>query len=111
MGGGSAIPIMNDRLTLVEAIALSGAFNDPTASRERIWIIREKGDEREFGLINITSKDIFKSPYYYLRNNDVIYIEPNKFNTFLAVNSPVRNLITTGFSTVGLVLGLLALFR
>jgi polysaccharide export outer membrane protein len=111
MGMGLAIPIMNDRLTLVEAIALSGAFNDPTAARERVWIIREKGEEREFGLININSKDIFKSPYYYLRNNDVIYMEPNKFNTFLAVNQPIRNLITTGFTTLGFVLSLWALLR
>ena len=111
IGGGAAIPIMNDRLTLVEAIALSGAFNDPTAARERVWIIREKGEEREFGTININSKDIFKSPYYYLRNNDVIYMEPNRLNTFFAVNTPLRSLITTGFSTIGLVVSLWALLR
>jgi polysaccharide export outer membrane protein len=111
MGMGAAIPIMNDRLTLVEAIALSGAFNDPTAARERVWIIREKGEEREFGTVDINSKDIFKSPYYYLRNNDVLYMEPNRLNAFLAVNAPLRNIVTVGFSTLGLVLGLVALFR
>jgi len=111
MGMGSAIPIMNDRLTLVEAIALSGAFNDPTAARERVWIIREKGEEREFGTVDINSKDIFKSPYYYLRNNDVLYMEPNRINAFLAVNRPLLNVIGVGFSTLGLVLSLVALFR
>ena len=111
IGGGSAIPIMNDRLTLVEAIAMSGAFMDPTAARERVWIIRERGEEREFGTIDINSKDIFKSPYYYLRNNDVIYMEPNRLNTFLAVNAPLRNIITTGFSTFAFALSLWALFR
>ena len=111
MGMGSAIPIMNDRLTLVEAIALSGAFNDPTAARERVWIIREKGEEREFGTVDINSKDIFKSPYYYLRNNDVLYMEPNRINAFLAVNRPLLNVIGVGFSTLGFVLSLVALFR
>ena len=109
--GGGAIPIMNDRLTLVEAISMSGALNDPTAARERVWIIREKGEEREFGTIDINSKDIFKSPYYYLRNNDVIYMEPNRLNTFLAVNAPLRNIITTSLSTFAFALSLWALFR
>jgi polysaccharide export outer membrane protein len=109
--GGAAIPIMNDRLTLVEAIALSGVFNDPTAARERVWIIREKGEEREIGTIDINSKDIFKSPYYYLRNNDVIYMEPNRLTTFLNVNAPITRIVTAGFSTLGLVLSLVALFR
>ncbi len=111
MGGGNAIPIMNDRLTLVEAIAMSGAFNDPTAARERVWIIREQGEEREFGTINILSKDVFKSPYYYLRNNDVIYMEPNRLNTFLAVNAPLRNIIATGFSTFSFIFSLWVLLR
>jgi polysaccharide export outer membrane protein len=111
MAGGGTVPIMNDRLTLVEAIALSGAFNDPTAARERVWIIREKGEGREIGTIDINSKDIFKSPYYYLRNNDIIYMEPNRFNTFLAVNAPLRNLVSAGFSVIGIVLSILALTR
>jgi polysaccharide export outer membrane protein len=109
--GMSSVPIMNDRLTLVEAIALSRAFNDVTASRERIWVIRERGDEREFGTVDVTSKDVFKSPYYYLRNNDLIYMEPNRLNTFLAVNAPLRGVFTIGASSLALVLSLLVLFR
>jgi polysaccharide export outer membrane protein len=109
--GGGAIPIMNDRLTLVEAIALSGAFMDPTAARERVWIIREQGEDREFGVININSKDIFKSPYYYLRNNDVLYMEPNRINAFLAVNAPLQNILNLGLSSLSLVLTLMILFR
>lgn len=114
MGGGmsgGAIPIMNDRLTLVEALALSGAFADPTAARERVWIIREQGEDREFGVININSKDIFKSPYYYLRNNDVLYMEPNRISAFMAVNAPLQMLVNLGLSSISVTLALIALFR
>jgi polysaccharide export outer membrane protein len=109
--GTASVPIMNDRLTIVEAIALSRAFNDVTAARERIWIFRERGEEREFGTIDISSKDVFKSPYYYLRNNDIIYMEPNRLNAFLAVNAPLRNIITTSFSTLGFIFSLWVLLR
>ncbi len=108
--GGGAIPIMNDRLTILEAFSLRG-MGDPTAVRERVWVIRERGEEREFGTIDVNSKDIFKSPYYYLRNNDIVYMEPNRLNTFFTINSPLRNLFITSISTAAFVLSILALVR
>ncbi|HMO33774.1 MAG TPA: polysaccharide biosynthesis/export family protein [Lacibacter sp.] len=107
---GGAVPIMNDRLTILEALSIRG-FGDPTAVREKVWIIRERGEEREFGTIDINSKDIFKSPYYYLRNNDIVYMEPNRVNTFLTINAPLRNIFTTSLSTLAVFLSFWALLR
>lgn len=109
-GAGGVVPIMNDRLTILEALSLRG-IGDPTAVRDRVWIIRERGEEREIGTIDINSKDVFKSPYYFLRNNDIIYMEPNRMNTFLSINSPVRNFIFTAFTTLSLTLSIIALIR
>lgn len=108
--GGGIVPITNDRLTILEAFAFVG-LGDPTAVRDRVWVIREKGGEREFATVDINSKDVFNSPYYYLRNNDIIYMEPNKVNTFLTINTPLRNIILTSFSTLSLILSILALVR
>ena len=101
---------MNDRLTILEALALRG-IGDPTAVRDKVWIIRERGMEREIGTIDINSKDIFRSQYYYLRNNDIIYMEPNRINTFLSINSPIRSLFMAGASTLALVISIISFVK
>ncbi len=72
----------NERTTIFEAL---GEANDLTifGKRTNVLVIREINGKREFGRINLLSKDIFQSPYYYLKTNDVIYVEPvtSKFLT------------------------------
>jgi len=46
--------------------------------RENVLVIREVNGQREFARVNLLSKDIFSSPYFYLKTNDVIYVEPVK---------------------------------
>ncbi len=105
-----SVPLDNDRLSILDALALRG-MGDPTARRDRVWVIRETNNTREYGLVDLTSKELYQSPYFYLRNNDMIYLEPNKINTFLSVNQPVRNIIATVTSTLALALSLWAIFR
>lgn len=69
--------IPNERLTLIEALGLAGDLNI-TGVRNNILVIREEnGIKKEFR-INLTKNDIFTSPVYYLNQNDVVYIEPNR---------------------------------
>lgn len=66
-----------EHLTLMEAIASAGdltAYGD----REKILLIRDDNGKREVHHINLNNKDILASPYYYLRQNDVIVVQPNK---------------------------------
>ncbi len=67
----------NERITILEAI---GMANDMTifGKRNNVLIIREVSGKREFGRVDLLSKDIFKSPYFYLKTNDVVYVEPVK---------------------------------
>jgi polysaccharide biosynthesis/export protein len=108
--GGGVVPIVNDRLTILEALSIRG-IGDPTAVREKVWVIREMGETREYAVVDINSKDIFKSPYFYLRNNDMIYMEPSKLNTFLTLNAPARSLFTTSVSLFAIFLSFWAIFR
>jgi len=69
--------IPNERLTLIEAIGLAGDLNI-TGVRNNILVIREEnGIKKEFR-IDLTKKDIFVSPVYYLNQNDFVYVEPNR---------------------------------
>jgi polysaccharide export outer membrane protein len=68
--------ISNERLTLTEALSRAGDLNI-TGIRD-ILLIREINGKRTYVPIDLTSKDIIKSPYYYLKNNDVVYVKPNR---------------------------------
>jgi len=69
--------ITNDHVTLIQALALAGDLNT-TGIRSNVLLIREVNGNRETITLNLTSKKIFNSSYYYLKNNDVIYVQPNK---------------------------------
>jgi len=77
--------VPNERLTLPEAIALAGDLTI-YSNRENIKIVRETNGIKEFSIIDITSTDLFNSPYYYLHCNDIIYVEPMKNKRFLTQN-------------------------
>ena len=95
------VPLYNERLTIFEAIAQSGEM-EPSARRDRVWVVREQNGERTTALVNLNSPQVFDSPFYYLRTNDLIYVEPNKVGSFLGVNAPSRTFfaVITGVATV-----------
>ncbi|PSR09566.1 MAG: sugar transporter [Bacteroidetes bacterium] len=65
----------NERVTILDAIGLAGDLTS-YANRANILIVREQNGQREYGYVNIHDKAIFQSPYFYLRQNDYIYVEP-----------------------------------
>jgi polysaccharide biosynthesis/export protein len=69
--------IQNQHVNINEALALAGDLNI-TAKRQNVLLIRETGGKREYVPIDLRNKDVFDSPYYYLKNNDMIYVEPDK---------------------------------
>lgn len=72
-----ALTVQNERITILDAI---GRLGDLTinANRKNILIVRDRDGIKEFGRIDLTQPDVFASPYYYLRQNDLVYVEPNK---------------------------------
>ena len=68
--------ITKDRLTIIEAI---GAAGDLTihGCRDNILVLRQEGTETKSYYVDLRSKDVMNSPVYNLRQNDVIYVQPN----------------------------------
>jgi len=75
-----ALNVLNDRITLPEAISMGGDFTN-YANRANILVIREDGDQRNFHRINMLNGEVFDSEFYFLRQNDLIYVEPLKAKT------------------------------
>jgi polysaccharide biosynthesis/export protein len=69
--------IPNERLTILEAIGMAGDFT-PYARRDAVLVIRERNQQREFARVDVQDKNLFRSPYFYLSPNDIVYIEPLK---------------------------------
>ena len=69
--------ITKDQITLLEALSMAGDLTI-YGKRDAIFVIREENGQRVTHWVDIRSKDIFESPVYYLKQNDVVYVQPNK---------------------------------
>lgn len=70
----------NGRMTLLEALGIAGDLTQ-YASRRNVLVTRENNGKVEFARLDLRSDEIFTSPYFYLQQNDVVYVEPNSART------------------------------
>ena len=99
--------IPDEKISLPEVLSLAGDLTI-YGSRSNVMIIREENVKREYARIDLTSREIFNSPYYYIHKNDVIYIEPVK-SKMLDTDSRIRTVpliatIVGGISTLGILI-------
>lgn len=73
----AVINLLDDHTSLPEALGMVGDLTI-YGMRKNVMLIRTEKDKREVVRIDLTSRDFFNSPYYYLRNNDVIYVDVSK---------------------------------
>ena len=73
----SLFTIPNEKITLLEALSLAGDITI-YGRRDNVLLIREVNGQRTFSRIDLTTRDLFRSPYYYLHPNDILYVEPGK---------------------------------
>ncbi len=69
--------IPNERVNILEAVGMAGDLTF-FGKRDNVLIIREANGKREFGRIDLRNPSIFKSPYYFLQQNDIVVVEMSK---------------------------------
>lgn len=99
--------IPDEKITLPEVLSLAGDLTI-YGNRSNVMLIREENGKREYTRIDLTSREIFDSPYYYLHKNDVVYVEPVKAR-MLDTDSRIRTVpliatIVGGISTLGILI-------
>lgn len=67
----------NEKVSILDALGMAGDLTI-YGKRENILLIRDSGQKKEFIRFNINDSRMFSSPYFYLRQGDVVYVEPNK---------------------------------
>lgn len=85
-------PVNSERITLIEALSLAGDLTI-YGKRNNVLIIRETNGVKSFNRVDITNADFINSPFYYLSQNDVVYVEPNKSRINAAAVGPNTGVI------------------
>lgn len=71
------ITVPSEKITLLEALGLAGDIT-VFGKRDNVLLIREEGGQKIIKRLNLNTSEILTSPYYYLRSNDIVYVEPGK---------------------------------
>ncbi len=101
-----------DRVTIMDALGTAGDLTI-FGRRDKVWIIREASGKRQFLYANLQNSKTFNPEVYFLKQNDVVYIEPNRKKFIQAdptYNRASQN-ISIGLSSIGLIIALVSLLR
>lgn len=71
------IQVPNEKMTIIEALGIAGDLNI-SANRSKISVLRENNGNIQKIMLNMNDNSVFNSPAYYLQQNDVVYVEPNR---------------------------------
>lgn len=104
------VNLTSERNTILDVLSRCGDIGD-TGLRKKISLYREENGERRKYNVDLTDCDVFQNPAYYVQQNDMIYVEPNKsqsvkssaFYTFLSAGSSIIAVISAVVSIVVLV--------
>ena len=99
VNNSGSFPVYKEGLTIYDAIAMAGGIND-YGNLTKIKIIRSKNNKKQIHKIDLTSSDILTSDFFYLRNNDLIYVQPLKFKGFKKSQSQLLLSALTTFAVL-----------
>lgn len=102
--------IDNEQLNIIEAIGLAGDLNIQ-GKRQNITLIRKVDNKEVAYKIDLTSKEVFSSPVYYLAQNDIIYVEPNSSRKRASLDNNWQKILSAASSVVGIILTILIITR
>jgi len=71
------VRVDSQRFTLLDALSAAGDLTE-YGERSNILVIREENGQKTYHRMNLADNSIFSSPYFYMQQNDVVYVEPNQ---------------------------------
>ncbi len=110
VGSPGTVTVLKENPNILEAIARAGEIK-LTGNRSEIMVIREKTDgTKEVGYIDLTERSALNSPYFYLENNDMIYVKPLPQKT-IGTGTTFVNTLSTLMGLTSFVISLYLLTR
>lgn len=106
VGSPKVVPVTSEKMSILEALAQAGDLT-MYGRRDNVLLIREDANgQKSQHRLNLNDANLINSPYYYLQQNDYVYVEPNKVK---ARNSTIGSSTTLWFSFVGILTSLASL--
>jgi len=96
---------VNERITILEALSLAGDLTI-YGQRENVLVIQDYDGKKTYTRVNLKTNELFTSPVYYLSQNDIVYVEPNKTQ---AKQSSIGASTGVILSSIGLIISMTAL--
>jgi polysaccharide export outer membrane protein len=98
--------VSTEKISILEALAQAGDLSI-YGKRDNVMLIREDATgEKSVHILNLNDANIINSPYYYLQQNDIVYVEPNKVK---AQNASIGQVTTLTMSAVGVLVSVASL--
>ncbi|MDE7427358.1 MAG: polysaccharide biosynthesis/export family protein [Muribaculaceae bacterium] len=98
--------VNRERYSILDALAQAGDLT-PYGERNNILLVREENGKRKYVRLNMNDSEVLTSPYFYLRQNDYIYVEPNKvreanakYNTDNAYKLSLASTVVSGAAAI-----------
>lgn len=103
----------SERVTFLDALGQAGGIAQQGADLKKVLIIRQQNGKQSSSTIDLTNGDFFKSPYYYLKQNDVVYVPPSNRQLVNSDPSVSRTLqyVNVGFFAVNFIVTLISLIK
>ena len=73
----STFTFSNEKVTIFDALGQAGDLSI-FGKRENVLLIRDSAETKRMVRLNLNSKDLISSPYFFLKQNDILYVEPTK---------------------------------
>lgn len=112
VGTPGSIIFPSERVTFLEALGMAGGI-EQGGNLKNILLIREQNGERTMHTIDLTKGDFFNSPYYYLKQNDLVYVAPTDRQLVATDQSFQRRIqyVSLGISIINFIVIITNLFR
>lgn len=100
-GGNTVIPVAGNSINLLQVIARTGQLSNRSNIKD-VMVIRTENGVRSSYSVDLQSQDLFYSPVFYLKQNDVVYVKPKGTN-LSASGQTVMTFVTTGLTIVSII--------
>jgi polysaccharide export outer membrane protein len=99
----SSFIIPNEKISVLDALGLAGDLTI-YGRRDNVLVIRDNNGKKELSRLDLNSSDMFQSPFFYLKQNDIVYVQPNKSKAIQADAEQTRIITIAASIITGLIL-------
>jgi len=99
----STFTVPAEKISILEALGMAGDMT-PFGKRENVIVMREEAGVRTVTRLDLNKKEVLSSPYFYLQQNDVVYVEPDKMKQVQASTNTRSLAVITSLTSLAIVI-------